>query len=36
MEKDLSAKKIAWELFKKTGDIRYYSLYKNLKDTLDV
>lgn len=30
MEKD--AKKLAWELFEKTGNLSYYLLYKELKD----
>lgn len=28
---DISAKEVAWELFKKSGNINYYRLYSDLK-----
>jgi len=31
-EKTLSAKDIAWQLFKRTGEMRYYNLYKALEE----
>jgi len=32
MKDKKDAKRLAWELFKETGDIKYYSLYSRLKD----
>lgn len=29
--KELNAKDIAWEMFKKSGNINYYRLYSDLK-----
>lgn len=30
-KKEQTAEDIAWELFKRTGDVCYYELYKKLK-----
>ena len=29
---DINAKEVAWELFKKSGNINYYRLYADLKN----
>lgn len=29
---DINAKEVAWELFKKSGNINYYRLYSDLKN----
>lgn len=29
---EVSAKEVAWELFKKSGNINYYRLYSDLKN----
>jgi len=29
---EMSAKDLAWELFKRTGEMRYYNLYKALDE----
>ena len=29
---DVNAKEVAWELFKKSGNINYYRLYADLKN----
>lgn len=29
---DIDAKEVAWELFKKSGNINYYRLYADLKN----
>ncbi len=31
MNNNLDAKEISWQLFNKTGEIKYYLLYKALK-----
>ena len=31
MEKDLDVEKIVWNLFKQTGEIKYYLFYKALE-----
>ncbi len=31
-EKEKSAKELAWELFKRSGNINYYRLYSDLKE----
>lgn len=32
--KEMNAKDLSWQLFKKTGDINYYRLYSAIKDEL--
>ncbi len=31
MKKDKDAAELAWKMFKKTGSVSYYMLYKHLK-----